>query len=659
MQMLTGYLGFLLTSSALLLLSMPLNRNAMFRQIVIPLTALLGFSSVSSGLSSMSVGVAHRCENHACNPRMGNLAFGRRLLTQSTCGLNSTDLFCAFSDNADGSCRPYKCDKCNAAHPNYAHHSAAMADSSFRFPHTWWQSAEGVQRETIQLNLETKFYFTHMIMVFKSPRPAAMLLEKSHDFGRSWTPCKYYSTNCSETFGLEDDTVIERAMCTSKYSGAFPCTRGEVIYRALPPLHSEVDPYSPVAQEKLMVTNLRVQLLKRQQCPCQSKEVDIKPQHLAHYAVYDFVVKGSCFCNGHAEQCISANGYHPIKEKSQHVIHGKCICKHNTAGDHCQLCAPLYNDQPWQPANGITGAPNECKKCKCNGHAESCHFDMTLWLTSGNHSGGVCDNCQHNTEGVHCQKCRMGFYRDLHKPFSAPDSCKPCGCHPIGSLPFNDSIVSFCDPNNGDCICKPGIGGPHCDRCMVGYWGFSDYGCRPCDCAGSCDPYTGDCISSATALDWYYKPDFISSLNETEPVWDWEDEQGFSALRHSGKCECKEQILGNPKLFCAMKYAYVLKVKILSAHDKGSHAEVNVKVKKVLLPTKMKIAHEKITLYPESWTTRGCTCPILNPGMEYLVAGHEDSKKKRLIVNMKSFVKPWKRDLGRKVVQFLKTDCRW
>lgn len=141
--------------------------------------------------------------------------------------------------------------------------------------------------------------------------------------------------------------------------------------------------------------------------------------------------------------------------------------------------------------------------------------------------------------------------------------------------------MTFCDPSNGDCPCKPGVAGPHCDRCMVGYWGFGEYGCRPCDCAGSCDPLTGDCTSSNTDIDWYHDiPDFHSMHNKSEPKWEWEDEQGFSALRHSGKCECKEQVLGNSKAFCRMKYSYVLKIKILSAHDKGSHAEVNVKIKK-------------------------------------------------------------------------------
>lgn len=75
-----------------------------------------------------------------------------------------------------------------------------------------------------------------------------------------------------------------------------------------------------------------------------------------------------------------------------------------------------------------------------------------------------------------------------------------CSCHPVGSAVLPFSSVTFCDPSNGDCPCKPGVAGPHCERCMVGYWGFGDYGCRPCDCAGSCDPHTGDCLSRWTSM---------------------------------------------------------------------------------------------------------------------------------------------------------------
>ncbi|KAF7248735.1 Netrin-4, partial [Varanus komodoensis] len=194
-----------------------------------------------------------------------------------------------------------------------AHPPSAMVDSSFKLPHTWWQSAQGVHREKIQLNLETEFYFTHLIMVFKSPRPAAMVLERSQDFGKTWKPYKYFSTNCSATFGLDDDISKKGAICTSRYSGHFPCSGGEVIYRALSPLNPTDDPYSPEAQAQLKITNLRVRLLKRQSCPCYSNDLNTKPPQLAYYAVYDFIVKGSCFCNGHADHCGPIKGFRPVK----------------------------------------------------------------------------------------------------------------------------------------------------------------------------------------------------------------------------------------------------------------------------------------------------------------------------------------------------------
>lgn len=167
---------------------------------------------------------------------MGNLALGRRVLTQTACGSNGTELFCSFPDSAPPgpgpapSCAAPKCGKCNAGLPALSHPAAAMSDSSFRHPGTWWQSAEGAETETVQLDLEAQFYFTHLILVFRSPRPAAMTLERSRDFGRTWETLQYYAANCSAAFGLEEGRTGRRdgAACTSKYSEPQPCSRGEV-----------------------------------------------------------------------------------------------------------------------------------------------------------------------------------------------------------------------------------------------------------------------------------------------------------------------------------------------------------------------------------------------------------------------------------------------
>ncbi|XP_044307343.1 netrin-4-like [Varanus komodoensis] len=610
---------------------------------------------------------AFRCDRHSCNPAVGNLATGRTPVTLTSCGQNSTELYCFYPDHsllhrASQGCGQPRCTKCNANQPDNSHLPYDMTDDFFLNPGSWWQSAQGVHREEIRLDLETEFYLTHVIVVFRSPRPAAMVLERSQDYGQTWRPYKYFAVNCTATFGLPDDTLEEGSLCTSRYSNAVPCTRGEVIFRALTPANKIEDPYSPEAQDLLKLTNLRLLLLKRQECPCQGSGLLQKPHRFAHYAIYDLIVRGSCFCNGHAEECQLANGTGVV----DNVVHGKCVCRHNTAGHHCERCAPLYNDRPWEPGDGKTGAPNECRKCRCHNHAESCHFNLSVWLASGKQSGGVCDNCRHNTEGYRCQRCKPGFYRDRGKPVSSPEICKPCSCQPVGSVnsAFNQSWR--CHPKTGFCYCKPGVAGPKCDRCLLGYWGFGENGCQPCDCARDCDKQTGQCLNSYDNQAFFNIPiggripDLIQTpANESEDEWQWNDhEQGFSALRHPEKCICKEKILGSISNFCQMKYAYVIKAKILSAHDKGTHAEVIVKVKKVLKSGKVKIARNNRSIYPESWTNRGCTCPILNPGIDYLIAGQEDTRTNKLLVNMNSLVKPWKAHWGKLIADMLRTGCK-
>lgn len=61
--------------------------------------------------------------------------------------------------------------------------------------------------------------------------------------------------------------------------------------------------------------------------------------------------------------------------------------------------------------------------CNCNGHSDSCHFDPELYRASGGASGGVCDNCQHNTEGNNCERCKTNYFRNQQQDLAHPEAC--------------------------------------------------------------------------------------------------------------------------------------------------------------------------------------------------------------------------------------------
>lgn len=62
-------------------------------------------------------------------------------------------------------------------------------------------------------------------------RPAAMLVERSKDFGRSWKVFRYFALDCPLHFPQVSDKLadsVDDIICDSRYSGSEPSADGEV-----------------------------------------------------------------------------------------------------------------------------------------------------------------------------------------------------------------------------------------------------------------------------------------------------------------------------------------------------------------------------------------------------------------------------------------------
>ncbi|NWX99807.1 LAMB4 protein, partial [Nothoprocta ornata] len=464
-------------------------------------------------------GAQDACDASSCHPAIGDLLLGRskQLTASSTCGMNGPQKYCIVGYlEAD-----QKCFLCDSRHPynSYTQHNSHMIENVITTfepdrKKKWWQSENGIDHVSIRLDLETVFQFSHLILTFKTFRPAAMLVERSTDFGQSWKAFRYFAQDCAASFpNISSGPAkgVGDIVCDSRYSDIEPSTEGEVVLKALDPSFEIENPHAPYIQEFITLTNLRINFTKLHtlgDALLGRRHND--PLEKYYYAVYEMVVRGRCFCNGHASRCDPVESLRGDVFHEPGMVHGRCICHHNTAGVACERCKDFYNDAPWRPAEGKQD--NACKQCNCNGHSASCHFDMAVYEANGGDSGGVCEDCQDNTMGQHCDQCKPFFYQDPLKVISDPRVCLPCDCDPEGTLQpglcerHTDPLLGTVA---GRCPCKENVEGTRCDKCRPNYYGLSSndpLGCQPCNCDpsgtlpfSSCDAVTGECLCQRRA----------------------------------------------------------------------------------------------------------------------------------------------------------------
>ena len=366
-----------------------------------------------------------------CIPDFVNAAFGAAVEASSTCGSGGPTRYCDVIEQPNPTIG--QCQICDDSTPRRRFPASYLTDLNNPNNVTCWRSEPLVNSQsfsappdnvTLTLSLSKKYELTYVSLQFcpRAAKPDSIAIYKSMDYGKTWQPFQFYSTQCRRVYGRPNRATITRsneqeARCTDSHSYTGGDSLGSISRIAFSTLEARPSAAdfdnSPVLQDWVTATDIRV-VFNRLHMPQQLQEAkvhkvpgveDLGLEELAKREREERRLKQGPL---HKTMIVSIDSM-VTALPSVHQVLAPQEMQSNDALDVGENNFEAQVVPTTTIVTAISGGTASLAhhyavsdfavggRCKCNGHAARCLPGK---------DGEVACECRHNTAGRDCERCR-------------------------------------------------------------------------------------------------------------------------------------------------------------------------------------------------------------------------------------------------------------